>query len=345
MRNEVIDLRSDTVTLPTKEMMDAIALAKLGDDIQGDDPTVKELEQIAASILGMEDALLVLSGTMANQIAVMVLTNRGEEIIVGEDSHLFNLEVAGLAVLSQVQARPLAVKDGHYSTEKIESMIQQGDIQRASTSLICLENTYNLNQGQVLSLENMKEIKNLGEQYFIPIYLDGARLFNASVALNVTPADICQYTDAVQFCLTKGLGCPLGSILAGDKAFIKEARRMRQRLGGGMRQAGIIAAPAIYALEHLIDRLQNDHDKAAYLANRLSTLEGIKLNMDDVQTNIASFTITNTNWSADRLITYLKEKNILVKKIGEKEIRMVTHYDLSTKAIDKVIKQFNAIFQ
>src|SRR5690606_1608769 len=209
-------------------------------------------------------ALLAISGTMANQIAVMVLTKRGEEVIVCEDSHLYNLEVAGLATLSQVQARPIPVENGYGDPDKVDRSIRHGQIQTARTSLLCLENTYNLNRGQLISIENMKEIKELATRHHIPIYLDGARLFNASVALNVPPSVICQYVDAVQICLTKGLGCPLGSILAGDKTFIEEGRRMRQRLGGGMRQAGIIAAPALYALEHMIKRLKDDHQKASY---------------------------------------------------------------------------------
>lgn len=334
-----IDLRSDTVTLPTKEMYEAIHSAKLGDDIQGDDPTVKKLEREAANLLGFEDALLAISGTMANQIAVMVFTNRGDEVIVLEHSHIYDLEVAGLATLSQVQARPVAVKKGYIDPNEVERLIHLGDIQAAKTSLICLENTYNLNRGQVISIENMREIKEVASRYNIPVYLDGARLFNASVELNVPPAAICEHVDAVQICLTKGLGCPLGSILAGDSEFVEKGRRMRQRLGGGMRQAGIIAAPAIYALEHMIDRLKEDHKKAAYLAKKLSDIR--QINVHKVETNIVSFTIVDEQWSAEQLRDELKEKGILVKKIGEKEIRMVTHYNISMEDLDNVIEQFH----
>lgn len=336
-----IDLRSDTVTLPKPEMIDAIRHAKLGDDILRDDPTVKQLEKEAAALLGKEDALLAISGTMANQIAVMVFTNRGDEIIVLEDSHIYNLEVAGLATLSQVQARPVAVKNGYIDPDDVAQKIQLGDIQQAKTSLICLENTYNLNRGQVISIENMKEIKEVAARYNLPVYLDGARLLNASVKLNVPPAAICEHVDAVQICLTKGLGCPLGSILAGDREFIEEGRRMRQRLGGGMRQAGIIAAPALYALKHHIERLREDHERAAYLAKKLASIP--QLNVYDVETNIVSFSIVDERFSAEKLKNLLKEKGILVKKISEKEIRTVTHYDITKEDIDFVVQTFDEL--
>lgn len=342
MSQEKIDVRSDTVTLPKAEMMDAIQNALLGDDIMGEDPTVNELERKAADLLGMEAALLVTSGTMANQVALMNFCHRGEEVIMGEDSHIYTLEGAAAATVAQVQIHPIAVDNGVYDAEKIERIIHPGDIQRPKTGLISLENTYNLNKGQIVSVENMKEIRALSHQYDIPVYLDGARLFNASIELGVHPSVICKEVDAVQFCLTKGLGCPLGSILAGSKEFIEKAVLNRQRLGGGMRQAGILAAPAIYALDHMIDRLAEDNKRAKYLATRLSELDGIDIRLEDVQTNIVSPTLTKEHWKSDMLIDYLSQKGIKVKNIGERQVRMIVHYQITDEKIEKIISAFQA---
>jgi threonine aldolase len=334
----IIDLRSDTVTLPKEEMIEAIRHAPLGDSIMGEDPTVNHLEKKAAELLGMEVALLVTSGTMANQIALMSLCQRGEEVLMGEDSHIFTLEGAAAAAVAQVQIRTIEVPDGIYDVSKIERNLNAGDIQRPKTSLICLENTYNLNKGQIVSLENMKEVRAVSKKYSLPVYLDGARLFNAAVELGVTPADICQEVDAVQICLTKGLGCPIGSILAGSKEFIEKAILNRQRLGGGMRQAGIIAAPAIYALDHMIDRLTEDHQKASRLATRLAAIDGIR--MEDVQTNIASLELLREDWNSQLLIDFLFTKGIKVKNIGENQVRMVVHYQITDEDIDRVVNAF-----
>lgn len=334
----IIDLRSDTVTLPKEEMIEAIRHAPLGDSIMGEDPTVNLLEKKAAELLGMEAALLVTSGTMANQIALMSLCQRGEEVLMGKDSHIFTLEGAATAAVAQVQIRTIEVPDGIYDISEIERNLHAGDIQRPKTSLICLENTYNLNKGQIISLENMKEIRAVSKKYSIPVYLDGARLFNAAVELGMTPADICQEVDAVQICLTKGLGCPIGSMLAGSKEFIEKAILNRQRLGGGMRQAGIIAAPAIYALDHMIDRLTEDHQKASRLATCLATIDGIR--MEDIQTNIVSLELLREDWNSRLLIDFLSTKGIKVKNIGENRVRMVVHYQITDEDIDSVVKAF-----
>lgn len=339
-----IDLRSDTVTLPTTEMIDSIHSAILGDDILGEDPTVIELERLAASILDMEEAILVISGTMANQIAVMTMTQRGQEVIMGKESHMYNLEVAGLAALSQVQARTVSVTEGKYNISSIEESIQPDGIQFAKTGLICLENTYNLNEGAVVPLENMKEIKDLADQYKIPVYLDGARLFNAAAYLKVPPSTITKSVDAVQFCLTKGLGCPLGSMLAGSKSFINEAKKIRQRLGGGMRQAGIIAAPGIVGLTKMVDRMREDHRLAAKLAAGLTEIPGIKLPSKGVQTNIVSIEILRIGWDANQLMKELQSMNIFVKKIASNKVRMVTHYQITESDINTVLAQFQSIF-
>ncbi|MGM0904137.1 MAG: threonine aldolase family protein [Bacillota bacterium] len=343
MSQGFIDLRSDTVTLPKKEMLESIAQASLGDDILGEDGTVQELERKAAHIFGMEDALLVLSGTMANQVALMTYAQRGQEIILGRDSHIYNLEGAAMAAVAQVQARPVEVRNGYFDPEVIEEEIQSGDIQRAQTSLICLENTYNLNKGLVISAENMREIKELAGRYGLPVYMDGARIFNALIQLEVPSTEIGKYVDAVQVCLTKGLGCPLGSILAGSKEFIRKAKLNRQRLGGGMRQAGVIAAPGIYALDHMIDRLKEDHLRAYRLAEGIKAIEGLEVELNEVQTNIVSPVISAENLDTDCLINSLLDRGIKVKKIGKRQFRMIAHYHITDKDIECVLRTLREV--
>lgn len=335
--DKFIDLRSDTVTLPPKAMLEKILEANLGDDIMGEDLTVKKLEKQAADLLGMEDALLLTSGTMANQVALMTFCNRGEEVIMGKDSHIYNLEGAATSAVAQVQIRTVDVDNGVYDTAEIEKNINAGDIQRAKTSLISLENTYNLNAGQIIPMDNLMEIRSLANRYNIPIYLDGARVFNASAELGISPAEICKEVDAVQFCLTKGLACPIGSILAGSKDFIDKARFNKQRLGGGMRQAGIIAAPALYALDNMIDRLKDDNDRADWLAEQISQIPHFKVDSADFHTNIVSPIISHGEVNSEQLINFLLDEGIKVKNIGEKQVRMIVHYQIGQKELDSVI--------
>lgn len=340
MVQDMIDLRSDTITLPKKEMLEAILEAPLGDDILGEDPTVNELERRTAEMFGMEDALLLTSGTMANQVAIMNYCNRGEEVIMSKHSHIFTLEGGATSAVAQVQIQPMEVQDGVYDVAEMESYINAGDIQRPKTGLICLENTHNLNRGEIIPLENLKEIKALADKHDIPVFLDGARIFNASVQLGVSVKEICKYVDAVQFCLTKGLGCPIGSMLVGTKDFIQRAVINRQRLGGGMRQAGIIAAPALYAFDHMVDRLIEDNTRAKSLAERLSKVDGIKINPDHVHTNVLAPQVVKEGWNAARLIEFLHEQGIKVKHIGENEVRMIIHYQITDEQIDKVVSAY-----
>ncbi len=342
--SEILDLRSDTKTLPTPEMREAMKKAEVGDETLEEDPTINKLIELGKSILGMEAGLFAISGTMANEIAVMTLTERGQEVIVSENSHIYNLEVAGLAVLSQVQVRPIKVNNGYYDPEIIEKAIQPEGIQRAKTGLICLENTHDLNKGSVVEIDNMSEIKNLASEYGIPVYLDGARLFNAAAKLKVNPSEICQYVDAVQICLTKGLGAPVGSLLLGDKDFINKARWSKQRLGGGLRQAGMMAAPAIIGLEKVRKHIEKDNENALKLAENLSKIDGLKINIANVHTNIFTIKITKDNWNTDKLIKYLSPHNIKVRQINLKEIRMVTHHQISDENIDYIIDIFKNIF-
>jgi threonine aldolase len=336
----VLDLRSDTVSLPTDEMLRSIYSAKLGDDILGEDPTVKELEELGSNIFGKEAAMLTVSGTMSNQIAVMILTQRGQEVILGKESHMYNLENAALAALSQVQARPIPSETGYFDPYEIEKAIQTPNIQTTSTGLICLENTYNLNEGLVMTLDNIREISKIANKYSIPTFMDGARIFNAAAASDLDVKEIVQSVDAVQVCLTKGLAAPVGSLLLGTKQFIKEARRVRQRLGGGMRQAGIIAAPGIIALNTMRLRLWEDHENARVLALGLKKLNEHLVDLQKVQTNIVSVDITPFGIDGDEFLRSMLEMGIKLKKIGPQQFRMVLYYQISKSDIEKVIESF-----
>lgn len=342
---DFIDLRSDTVSLPTEEMLEAMRNAKLGDDVLGEDPTVQRLEQLGADMLGKEAALFTVSGTMANQIAVMVYTDRGQEVIVGKESHIYNLEVGGLAALSQVQARPISCPTGYFDPEDVENAIQSANIQTANTGLICLENTYNLNRGLVVTPENMREIRSIAEKYRTPLYLDGARVLNAATALSIDVKEITCYVDSLQLCLTKGLGAPVGSLLMGDKGFIAKARRIRQRLGGGMRQAGVLAAAGIVALETMVSRLSMDHENAQFLAHGLSRIDERLLNPAEVETNIVAIDVGPLGISGDDFLSKSLENGIKIKKIDPTAFRMVCYHNITRKHIEQVVEVLGQIIE
>ena len=331
-----IDLRSDTVTQPTQEMRDAMYNATVGDDIMGEDPTVRELELLSAEILGKEDGLFVSSGTMANQIAVMVFTNRGEEVILGDTSHILNLEVGALAALSQVQTRPMPVPNGYYDIDLMKSLIQEEGIQRAKTGLIAIENTNNLNAGFVVPIENINEVCKLGKEHGIPVYMDGARIFNAAIALGVEAREIVENVDAVMFALTKGLAAPFGAVLVGDKEFIQKARWFKQRIGGGYRQAGFIAAPGIVALKTMMGQIAEDHKNAQELGKRISEIEGLVINRDHIHTNILTVSIEELDITIEEFLEELLEENLKVKRISDHSFRMVTHYGIGEEEIRRV---------
>lgn len=333
-----IELRSDTFTRPTEHMWQAlVARPDLGDDISRADPTVTQLEKLAAEILGKEDALLLISGTMANQVAVMTLTERGDEVIVCEESHIYNLEVAALATLSQVQARPMRCPDGYYDPEMIRSLIRPKGIQSPKTGLIIVENTHNLNRGIPVTVENMLEIRQVADEYDLPIYLDGARLFNASEVLGVSAARLAEAAGMVQVCLTKGLAAPLGSILAGSSALVERARWMKQRIGGGMRQAGIIAAPGIVALQEMIGRMAEDHRRARLLREHLAQIRSLKVYPTGPMTNIVTIEL-DEGLDADRLYNGLLARKIRIKPLGNRQFRMITHYQVSDEDIHSVVQ-------
>lgn len=332
----MIDLRSDTITLPDETMRRAIYEAELGDDVYGEDPTVNRLQEMAADIIGKESAMLVPSGTMGNQIAILTHCQPGTEVIMEADSHIYYYEAAAASAFAGVQPRPLQGQKGVLPANLVEWAIRQDDIHLPPTSLICLENTHNRAGGRIFPLEDMKAVFNVANKHDLPVHLDGARIFNASVASGVAVKDFTACTTSIQFCLSKGLGAPVGSIIAGPADFIKEARRWRKRLGGGMRQAGIIAAAGVVALETMIDRLSEDHANARLLAEGLAEIKGIDFNPDDVDTNIVI--VTPTGMSVQDLVQQLKNRGVLTVVMQPDRIRFTINKEVSRKDIEKTIK-------
>ncbi|MEH7387357.1 low-specificity L-threonine aldolase [Bacillus sp. JJ1521] len=333
----MIDLRSDTVTKPTAEMRKAAYEAEVGDDVYQEDPTVNALEQTAAEMLGKEAAMFVTSGTQGNQIAVLTHTRNGNEIIVEHDSHIFNYEGAAISAFAGVQPRTIKGNRGAMDPAEVEAAIQGEDVHNPETGLICIENTHNRAGGAVIPLENMEAIKRLAAANQIPVHLDGARLFNAAVALGRPVKDIAQYTDTVQFCLSKGLGAPVGSIIAGSEEFIKQARKWRKRLGGGLRQAGIIAAPGLVALRTMVDRLAVDHENARFLAEELNNIDGLNV-INQVDTNIILVNVSEKGLNSSQYTTLLKEHGVLVSTFGPKLVRFTTHYDVNRDSIEDALR-------
>lgn len=323
----MIDLRSDTVTRPTAAMRQAMAQAPVGDDVWGDDPTVQQLEALSAALLGKEAALYLPSGTQSNLVALLTHCQRGDEYLVGQDAHTYKYEGGGGAVLGSIQPQPLAMApDGSIPLDSIRAAIKPDDFHFARTRLLCLENTI---AGKVLGLDYMNAACALADAHALAKHLDGARVFNAAVRLGVDVQRIAAPFDTVSVCLSKGLGAPVGSVLCGPRDFIREARRWRKMLGGGMRQAGIIAAAGIYALQHNIARLAEDHANAALLAAELAALPDISIDLASVQTNMVFF--TPRAGTAEALTQYLRERDILVDP--GRTIRLVTHLDVSRDAV------------
>lgn len=334
--NKIIDLRSDTVTKPTENMRDAMRNAEVGDNVMGEDRTVCQLEERCAELFQKEDAMFVVSGTMANQITVMTYCQRGDQIVVHNQSHIYNLEVAGISATSGVQPRAIPAFGGCFDLSLLKKEIHQADIQHAPTVMICHENTFDLNRGLVTPVQNINEIYSFTQQYGLILFLDGARIFNAAIASKLSVARICKHVDAVAFCLSKGLSCPIGSVLLGTRDFITKAKRMRQRLGGGWRQAGIIAAAGIVALDEMIERLAEDHDHAKLLALGLKEI-GLGIDIEQVQTNIVRVDLSAIPVDAYYFAEKLSHEGIKVKPVEQRVIRMVTHKDISKEDIDIVL--------
>ena len=336
----MIDLRSDTVTKPSSAMRTAMAAAEVGDDVYGDDPTVNRLQERAAEIFEKEAALWFPTGCMANEIAVKVHTKAGQEIIIEEQGHIHEHELAAAAVISGVLVRTVHSNDGsgHLTWEEIEPALR---INRAywvsTTGLICLENTHNFAGGTVMSAEHCADICSRAREIGLPVHMDGARIFNAAVASDNSVADLTRDCDSVMFTLSKGLGAPAGSMLLGTADLIKEARIWRKCLGGGMRQVGILAAAGLIALEKGPKRLQEDHENAHRLAEGLAEIGGVDIDLDSVQTNIVVFDISGTGITSPQLCGRLKEKNVLAVGIDDQTMRMVTHLDITAEDIVSVL--------
>ena len=338
-----IDLRSDTVTKPSPAMREAIFKAEVGDDVFEDDPTVKKLELIVADLLGKENALFVASGTMANQVCLRSLTQPGDEIILEEESHIFNYEVGSASALSGLQLYPVKGIRGVITAEQIEERIRPDDVHTPPSRVIVLENTHNRAGGTVFPLDEIARIAKVGLKHGVKMHLDGARLWNAVMATG-TPLHVwARPFDSVSVCLSKGLGAPIGSVVAGSNQFIRRARRMRKMYGGGMRQVGIIAAAGIYAIENNFNRLVDDHRNAKLLAERLREIAGLKIDLEGVQTNIVVIDIRETKRTVEQLLSDLKEEGILLVPFGRTKIRAVTHLDVKRDDILNAIERFKKV--
>jgi len=342
-----IDLRSDTVTLPTPEMREAIFHAELGDDVFGEDPTINRLEKMAAERVGKEAALLVPSGTMANLVCVLTHCARGEEVILGAQSHMFLNEAGGMSALGGIHPHIIDNQpDGTIKLADIAAAIRGDNVHSPRTRLICLENTHNRCNGSPLSVEYTGQVAALAKRHGLLVHLDGARIFNAAVALGVNVKELTRSIDSLIFCLSKGLSAPVGSMVCGSHQFVNEARRTRKVLGGGMRQAGIIAAAGIIALEQMVDRVAEDHINAHRLAEGISQIDGLSIDLSKVQTNIIYFNLVTDRLSADEFLTRLEKKGIKLLCIGgPSRFRMVTHYGIGPEDIDVTLAALREVME
>lgn len=343
----MIDLRSDTVTKPTPAMRRAMAEAEVGDDVYGEDPTVNRLQERAAEIFEKEAALFVPTGSMGNQTAVKLHTKPGQEVVIEERGHIYNFEMATMAAFSGCLARPVKSNDGSgiLTWDEIKGAVHhQGPYYSSPTGLIALENSHNLAGGSVLTRERAEDICSRAHEMNLPVHLDGARIFNAAVALNDSVANLARPADSVMFCLSKGLGAPVGSMLLGTKAFIDEARVVRKMLGGGMRQAGVLAAAGLVALEESPKGLADDHANARKLAEGLAELPGVKIDPEKVVTNIVIFDVAGTGQTADAICAQLRDHEVLASGFGS-SIRMVPHFDVSRADIEKALTALRAILK
>jgi len=338
-----IDLRSDTVTLPTDEMREAMNNAEVGDDVYQEDPTINRLEELAAKKLGKEAALFVSSGTMGNLIAVLTHCQRGDEVILEMDSHIYYYEVGGMSAVAGVMPRLIVGEKGILDPQDIKRELREENLHYPKTTLICVENTHNRAGGTIIPPEIIEEICQLGHKQNIQVHLDGARIFNAAIALNVSPVLLTKDVDSVMFCLSKGLSAPVGSILAGSKEFIKKARKNRKMLGGGMRQAGILAAAGIVAIENMVERLEEDHKNARILGEGLANIGGIKVDLETVQTNMVCFDLNESGLDTYQFLPKLAEYNILGSPRPLTKVRLVTHYGINEDDIYATIKAIKGI--
>lgn len=336
--SKIIDLRSDTVTLPSKEMLQSILDAKLGDDVYQEDETVNELQNLAAKIMGKEEALLVTSGTQGNLVSLMAQTKRGDEVILEQDAHIYYYEVGGLSAVAGLIPKLIKGVRGYIPPEKLEEALRPKNIHFPPTTLLCIENTHNRAGGTIITPKQMEKLTNVARDHGLKIHLDGARIFNAAVALDKDVKEFTKYVDSIMFCLSKGLAAPIGSLVVGSSEFIEKARKIRKMLGGGMRQAGIIAAPGIVALKKMIPRLKEDHENAKILAHALVKHEEFKIDLETVQTNIIFGHFVSKDMDAYQLAEKLKEYGIKIGAYSTTQVRFVTHYGITHEDIKFVIE-------
>ena len=343
----MIDLRSDTVTLPSNDMKKFIIDSPLGDDVYGEDPSVNLLQNKIAKIFNKEAALFVPSGTMANLIAVLTHCNRGDEVILGDKSHIFYYEAGGISAFGGIHSHQLKNNDdGTININDIKTSIRAlGNDHFPKTKLICLENTHNACYGSPLNTEYFHDVKKVANKHDLSIHLDGARIFNAAIALNKTVDELTKDCDTISCCLSKGLSAPVGSVVLGTKAFILKAKHMRKALGGGMRQAGLIAAAGIFSLENMIDRIADDHVNAKELAYELHKIKTISINPEQVYTNIIFIYNKNTKISNKQLLNELEKNNIKIDYKGNSKFRLVTHSGFKKRDINSVVKVFKEILK
>lgn len=343
--HDITDLRSDTLTTPTQEMREAMARADVGDDVWGEDPTVQRLETVAADRLGKDAGVFVTSGTQGNLVSVLAHTQRGQEVILDLDSHIYNYEVAGAALVGGLQMRPVKTARGFLDPDQVREALRPANIHLPVSALVCVENTHNRHGGTCCTPEEIGRVAAVAHEAGLRVHLDGARLFNAAVALGRAAREFAREVDSVTFCVSKGLGAPVGSVVCGSQDFIARARRWRKMLGGGMRQAGIIAAAGLVALERMVERLAEDHAHARLLAEELARMPGLRIDLDTVQTNIVIVRIEAPGAEA-RVATLVQgcaERKVKVHAMGGASIRCVTHKDVDADDIARAVAAFREI--
>ena len=340
----MIDFRSDTITLPTEGMMNAISVASLGDDVLDEDPTIHELEKKSAELTGKDAALFVPSGTMANLTAILAHCERGDEVILGDLAHTFLYEAGGISSLGGIHSHQLKNQDdGTLDLDDIRNAIRTENIHFPITRLICLENTHNRCYGFPLKLDYLKSVKSIADQNSVKLHVDGARLFNAAVALGLSVKDLCEPVDSTTFCLSKGLSAPVGSLVCGESDFIYKVKRLRKTLGGGMRQAGILAAAGIEALDNMVDQLALDHHHAQVLADGISRLDGLYCDSRYVATNIVYFLLELENMTGKEFVTNMEKNGVRFFELSPKNFRLVTHAGILEKDVYEAIDIFRKV--
>jgi threonine aldolase len=332
-----VDLRSDTLTMPTAEMRRAMADAELGDDVYGEDPSVNRLEERAAGLMGKEAAVFLATGTMGNLLGLLAQARSGQEVIADADAHIFLAEGAGAAALGGIQVRQVPTEAGVMSADQVEAAIRPtNDHHSPLTAVVCVENTHNRHGGVVWPLESLRAVRRVADEHGLAVHMDGARVFNAATAQGVTAGEIAAEADTVTFCVSKGLGAPVGSVLCGPAEAIEAARRWRKAVGGGWREAGVIAAAGVWALDHMVDRLADDHANARTLAEGLAELPGVRVDLERVQTNIVRFEVTGT--SAQEFTAACRQRGVLGGASGRAGVRFVTHFGIEAADVQRALE-------